>query len=113
MKLDEGSSDTEQVSTEHSVATRDDTETEVIHMMVWLEGQSQYPREGNPYEDEDVQSNKKSKPTSVGVGSIVDAFKNKFGKSTNDTSSELGEYTKMTLSEYRKLLLKRSGLELI
>ena len=59
-----------------------------------------------------MQSNKKSKPTSVGVGSIVDAFKNKFGKSTNDTSSELGEYTKMTLSEYRKLLLKRSGLRI-
>ena len=113
VKLDERSSDVEQVSTEHSVATRDDTKNESdSHDGVVPEGQSQYPWKGNPYADEDVQSNKKSKPTSVGVGSIVDAFKNKFGKSTNDTSSESGEYTKMTLSEYRKLLLKRSGLRI-
>ena len=34
-----------------------------------------------------MQSNKKSKPTSVGVGSILDSFKKKFGKNINDTSS--------------------------
>ena len=113
VKHDEESSDTEQVSAEHSVATRDDTETESdSHDGVVPEGQSQYTWEGNPNADEDVQSNKKSKPASVGVGSIVEAFKKKFGKNINDTSSESEEYTKMTLSEYRKLLLKRSGLRI-
>ena len=113
VKLDEESTNTEQVSTEHSVATRGDTETESdSHDGVVPEGQSQYTWEGNPNADEDVQSNKKSKPASVGVGSIVEAFKKKFGKNINDTSSESEEYTKMTLSEYRKLLLKRSGLRI-
>ena len=94
VKLDEGSTDAEQVSTEHSVATRDDTENESdSHDGVVPEGQSQYPWKGNPYEDEDVQSNKKSKPTSVGVGSILDSFKKKFGKNINDTSSEAQKNT--------------------
>lgn len=46
------------------------------------------------------------------VHSILDLFKNKLKEKSDDKSSESVEYTKMTLSEYRKLLLKRSGLRI-
>ena len=116
IKLDRTSSDVEKDSTE-SVESRDTTESETdSNDGVVPDGKSQYPWKGNPYADNGVQSNEKSKSSLV--GSIVDSVKQVFGKNSknkntesNDTHKEKNEYTKITVEEYRKLLKKRSQLE--
>jgi len=46
------------------------------------------------------------------VGSIVDSTKKRFNEESGDNSEASTEYTQMTLPEYRKMLLKRSGLRI-
>jgi hypothetical protein len=51
-------------------------------------------------------------PKTSMVGSIVDSIKKRFNEESGDNSEEPTEYTQMTLPEYRKMLLKRSGLRI-
>jgi len=116
IKLDGESSDVEEDSTEHSVATRDNKESEADpHDGVVPVGQSQYPWKGNPYADDDKQSDEKSKPSFV--SSVLDSVKQVFGgtpknkkDALTDSSEQKDEYTRMNVVGYRKLLKKRSQL---
>jgi len=51
-------------------------------------------------------------PKTSMVGSIVDSTKKRFNEESGDNSEASTEYTQMTLPEYRKMLLKRSGLRI-
>ena len=64
----------------------------------------------SPETEESSSESESSKKTIV--QSILDLFKNKLEEKSDDKSSESVEYTKMTLSEYRKILLKRSALRI-